>query len=43
MEQDECICGWTGESFDEHHRDTRFEELAHVETSPLMRRLGVVK
>ncbi len=43
MHQDECVCGWVGESFEEHHFDTRFDERMHVETSPLMRRLGVVK
>lgn len=36
---DMCCCGWTGENFALHHEETRFEDQAHVETSPLMKLL----
>ncbi len=31
-----CCCGWIGENFEDHHKDTSTEDLVHVETSPLM-------
>ncbi len=31
-----CVCDWTGDSFDQHHRETQFEDTVHVEVSPLM-------
>lgn len=33
---DMCVCGWRGQSFDQHHEETKFEDATHVETSPLM-------
>jgi len=36
MKTEMCCCGWTGESFELHHEETKESDLVHVEVSPLM-------
>jgi hypothetical protein len=38
MEQQKalCCCGWIGDDFSVHHKETEFEDRVHVETSILM-------
>lgn len=33
---DMCCCGWIGEDFQAHHKNTELEDTVHIETSPLM-------
>ena len=31
-----CICGWKGDTFEFHHKETELSNQCHIETSDLM-------